>query len=168
MLKLATLDDVPLLENIGRETYRQHFSGIWSTKGLSQYLDTHFSRPILREQVKSSFIQYFFPVYQREPAGLMKTKTDSRIPVTPFDNGFELEKIYLLTRFTGKGIGTTALAECVSMAKDKSEKFVWLDVLKSNNKARKLYEAFGFSVVGEIPFSTDTQRIDMWVLRLDL
>jgi ribosomal protein S18 acetylase RimI-like enzyme len=168
MLHRVSIHDVGQLEAIGKQTYRDHFSEIWSTQGLETYLGSHFSADVLRSQLQSLSIRYYFPLHNGKISGIVKIKCNSRIPVSPFDGGFELEKIYLLNTFTGLGLGKMILTEFVKIASECGERFLWLDVLKSNVRARKLYEGVGFFVVGEIPFSTDILKIDMWVMRMDL
>jgi ribosomal protein S18 acetylase RimI-like enzyme len=168
MLERVSISNVAGLEAVGKETYRQHFSEIWSPKGLELYLETHFNREVLRQQLRSASVQYYFPLYNGEISGMVKVKTKSRIPSEPYDDGFELEKIYLLSAFTGLGLGKKIISEFAAIAKIKNERFLWLDVLKTNTRAKKLYEEAGFSTVGDIPFSTDILKIDMWIMRMDI
>jgi ribosomal protein S18 acetylase RimI-like enzyme len=168
MLKKADSDDIQLVESLGRETYRQHFAHIWSESGLVSYLESHFSKAALAAQFKTPYLRYYIPYVNDVAAGIFKVKISSQIPAAPFDRGLELEKIYLLQQFTGKGIGREIIQESEELARNEGQRFLWLDVLKSNERAKKLYENIGFTTVGEIVFSTDIQKIDMWIMRKDL
>jgi diamine N-acetyltransferase len=167
-LRSATASDIRLLEKLGRETYHQHFSQIWSSSGLEQYLQKHFSVDVLEEHLHAPFIKYLIAVADEQSIGLVKLKFDQQIPAPPFDKGLEIEKIYLLKGYTGKGFGTMILDRLIRKAKSAREVFLWLDVLKSNVEAKKLYERHGFKTVGEIGFSTDVMKIDMDIMRLQL
>jgi diamine N-acetyltransferase len=167
-LRLAESKDVEALVHLGRETYQQHFSAIWSVIGLQSYLDEHFTNKVISSHVNTRGILYFFIQDDDVPVGLLKLKLGQRIPAPPFDHGMELEKIYLLASFTGKGFGTYAINEAISLSQQTGSAFVWLDVLKSNEQAKNLYSRFGFQTVGEIAFSTDISKIDMWILRRDI
>ena len=52
--------------------------------------------------------------------------------------------------FRGKGIGTEVLTKSIEYAKNELKlNFLFLDVLDSNNKAKKLYEKLGFIFTGD-------------------
>jgi diamine N-acetyltransferase len=170
LIKLTSVTprEVSLLSRIGMQTYKEHFSGIWSEDGMERYLETHFTIPELEKQLADHSVHYFFIHAQNRNVGLAKIKINQRLPAPPFDHGLELEKLYLLSAETGKGFGTDTLRLVVQWAKEKNTSFMWLDVLKSNQKARDLYRRVGFKTVGEIPFETDISKIGMWIMRLDL
>jgi ribosomal protein S18 acetylase RimI-like enzyme len=52
----------------------------------------------------------------------------------------------------------------IDRARQRGDRLIWLDVLKSNTGARAFYERHGFEAVGEIPFATDLREIGMWVM----
>jgi ribosomal protein S18 acetylase RimI-like enzyme len=168
ILKKATLADLVRVQQLGIETYREHFSDIWSARALDNYLDQQFGTKTLTVQLEDPDIQYYIPFHNEDALGIIKIKYDSEQPAPPFDRGFELEKIYLLNKFTGRGLGSLMLSEIIGIAQAHKETFIWLDVLKSNLRAKKLYEEQGFKTAGEIAFSTDLTNIGMWVMRKDL
>ncbi|MEK7735674.1 MAG: ribosomal protein S18-alanine N-acetyltransferase [Nitrospirota bacterium] len=50
--------------------------------------------------------------------------------------------------FRGRGIANTLVENILEELKENACRFLYLEVRASNNAARKLYEGFGFSVVG--------------------
>jgi ribosomal protein S18 acetylase RimI-like enzyme len=60
------------------------------------------------------------------------------------------------------------LEQIIDRARQRGDKLIWLDVLKSNAGARAFYERHGFEVAGEIPFATDLREIGMWVMAREL
>ncbi|MCX5717157.1 MAG: ribosomal protein S18-alanine N-acetyltransferase [Nitrospirae bacterium] len=50
--------------------------------------------------------------------------------------------------FRGRGIANTLVKNIIEELKEKACRFLYLEVRASNNAARKLYEGFGFSIVG--------------------
>jgi len=168
LLKLAAPTDIALIESIGKQSYRHHFSDAWSASGLEAYLDRHFSEPVLQAHFLLSSIRYYFPIVDDVVTGLVKIKLNSPLPVEPADKGLELEKIYLLKNFVGRGIGGAILSAMDDEARSRKAPFLWLDVLKSNAGARDLYTRHGFQTIGEIPFATDVRDIGMWIMRKDI
>lgn len=58
----------------------------------------------------------------------------------------ELDDLYVLPEYRGKGIGTEVLSYCISRVKTP----VFLYVFRKNTGAIKLYERMGFSVAEEV------------------
>jgi len=59
-----------------------------------------------------------------------------------------LSLIELLPKYQNQGIGTSLIKDLLSKA-EKNNKPVYLQVLKSNINAQKLYKSLGFSKVEE-------------------
>ena len=60
-----------------------------------------------------------------------------------FEDCADLEALYIDPEFQGKGIGTKLKDIFFNWAKEKGATKVVFGVLKDNNKARKVYEAWG-------------------------
>ena len=58
----------------------------------------------------------------------------------------ELDDLYVLPQFRGKGIGSCIMKRCI----EESEKPIWLYVFSRNIRAITFYERFGFSVRKEV------------------
>lgn len=57
----------------------------------------------------------------------------------------------LLEGYCNMGIGGKMMEECLKWCKDKNVTQVELDVVKNNERALKMYQNFGFEIVGTIP-----------------
>jgi len=67
------------------------------------------------------------------------------------EDRFFLSVIEILPKYQNQGIGTGLIAELISKAKERN-KSVYLQVLRHNERAQKLYKNLGFSRVSD----TDT------------
>ena len=67
------------------------------------------------------------------------------------EDRFFLSVIEILPKYQNQGIGTGLIAELISKAKERN-KSVYLQVLRHNEKAQKLYKNLGFSIESD----TDT------------
>lgn len=165
----ATRADLAALIDIGCTTYREHFRQIWSPAGLQAFLDQDFSYRSLEASLESSHKHLWLIASDEhtEVVGFAKVNWSAAAPITG-EIGAELQKIYFLKAAAGRGYGKQLLEFICSSAVQRGEQMLWLDVLKSNANARRFYEAFGFQVIGEIPFCTDVAEIGMVAMKLDL
>lgn len=62
---------------------------------------------------------------------------------------FELDDLYILKGYQGRGIGSEVLRHCIQIATEQ-HKGLFLYVFTQNVRAIKLYESFGFRVVQEV------------------
>jgi diamine N-acetyltransferase len=160
--------DIEMLKNIGIQSYKEHFSAIWTSEGIDKYLEEQFNTQKLYDELMGSSTVYFIAFFEEKPIGFIKLNFNQFIPKQNEETGLELQKIYFLNNFAGKGLGKTMFNFIKDYALEKREKSIWLDVLKTNTKAKKFYERQGFQVVDELDFETDKTKPDMWVMKLSL
>lgn len=168
-IREAAVEDLHMLRDIGIETYTEHFSAIWTTEGMHNFLNEDFSIHELQASIESPAHHHWLMAFDEEnrAVGFSKVNWSKPIP-TSSQMGAELQKIYFLKSQAGKGYGKQLLQFIHDSAKRRNEGFIWLDVLKTNTDAQRFYEGFGFKAIGEIPFSTDKTEIGMVVMCCDL
>lgn len=165
----ATTADIETLREVGCQTYREHFSTLWSPAGMQGFLEQDFSPTALRQSLELPGRHTWFIACdeQGKAVGFANVNWAVPAPLTG-EVGAELQKIYLLKSAAGLGYGKQLL-QCVrDEVAQRGEQLLWLDVLKTNVSAQGFYEAFGFRRIGEIPFSTDLVDIGMVVMALEL
>lgn len=168
-IREATIEDLHVLRDIGIETYREHFSDIWTATGIQNFLSEDFSVFELQKSIESPTRHCWLIAFDEEGRAIGFSKINWSKP-TPLSAqvGAELQKIYFLKSQAGKGYGKQFLKFIQDSAQNHNEDFIWLDVLKTNSNAQRFYEGFGFRTLGEIPFSTDKAEIGMVVMGCDL
>src|SRR5579863_8300340 len=80
----------------------------------------------------------------------------------------ELERLYLLYRFHGLGLGKRLMDEALSFARSKNAKVMSLRVNSLNAHAIAFYERYGFKTVSEEPFRAGERDYCVLVMRLAL
>ncbi len=68
--------------------------------------------------------------------------------VSPEDQ--ELQRLYVLANYQGKGIGKSLIEAALSDPRLKNASKVYLDVWENNPGAQKLYKSYGFEKVGKL------------------
>ncbi|WP_248749810.1 GNAT family N-acetyltransferase [Pseudomonas sp. MWU15-20650] len=168
-LRKATHSDLKALHEVGCETYRQHFSMLWSPAAMQDFLDQDFSPSALSQSLElpTRHLWLLAAEGSGQVIGFAKVNWSTPAPLTGVV-GAELQKIYLLKSASGRGYGRQLLQFIRDEATARGEHLLWLDVLKNNADAQRFYEAFGFQRIGEIPFNTDLAEIGMVVMGLEL
>ncbi|WP_339523382.1 GNAT family N-acetyltransferase [Pseudomonas sp. EA_35y_Pfl2_R111] len=168
----ATQADLETLQRIGCDTYREHFSGVWTHAGMQRFLSDDFSSENLASSLAATNQHLWLLAKDGagNAQGFAKLNWNSPMPLhnTLGAVGVELQKIYLLKSATGKGYGEQLLRVICGRALARQQHLLWLDVLQSNRAAQNFYARFGFRSCGEIPFSTDMLDIGMQVMAYDL
>jgi ribosomal protein S18 acetylase RimI-like enzyme len=168
MIVVATEKDVSALVTLGKASYLHHYGSIWSATALQDYMDEQFAPALIEAEIAGGQSQYLMMHDEDALVGYAKINFNRKVPLDPARSGTELQKIYFLPEATGHGFGRRLIEYILAEATRAGEDVVWLDVLKTNDGGRRLYERCGFRVAGELPFATDIQQIDFWVMVHDL
>ena len=116
----------------------EHFNEIENV--LTTKFDSFWSPSILKQELENSSSQYFVAVIDTEIAGfggIWKAVDDCHI--TDIVVRKDLRKL---------GIGSLILEKLIQAAKDKMVNSITLEVNANNIPAQKLYEKYGFKIVG--------------------
>jgi ribosomal protein S18 acetylase RimI-like enzyme len=160
--------DLDLVIDIGVRSYRDHYASLWSANGLERYLGEQFDRDRVARELAGESVRYLVAFVAAQPVGFAKVIVD-RAPLAKNGTaGLELQKIYFLGEQVSRGQGALLLRHVLALADELKQPLVWLDVLKSNERAIAFYERHGFVRVGESPFSTDVRDIGFWIMQRSL
>jgi len=138
-LKIATIEDIPLIQSIAEQTWRPTYRDILTEEQTLFMLDMMYSSESLTRQFETNT---FIVAYEGDtPLGFAGFE--------PKDDGvMKLHKLYMLPAAQGKGIGKLLIQEVAKYAKQQGLKFVHLNVNR-NNKAIGFYQKQGFTIIKE-------------------
>jgi diamine N-acetyltransferase len=164
--KLA-LDDLELLQYVGRASYAPYYPHIWYPGGVDWYMELCFGTENLRADFADPNLEYWIARDEtsNEIIGFLKLGLHKGPPQGGSENGLYLEKIYLMPAFFGKGLGQPLIAFAENRAGQLGRDFIWLMVMKTGPK--QVYERAGFRVIGEegIPFELlREEERGLWVM----
>ncbi|KZS41949.1 hypothetical protein AWE51_00460 [Aquimarina aggregata] len=142
-LKKAVLQDILTLQKVCKESYTQVFADHWTENGLTLYLKREFGDKRLSAELIDSSIAYYFIIVENENIGFLKINYKSSYKLSELNN-CELEKIYVLPKFSGKGIGKKVMIELIGLIKKKQKKVLFLCVIDTNINAISFYKKIGF------------------------
>ncbi|MDR3431632.1 MAG: GNAT family N-acetyltransferase [Rouxiella aceris] len=161
LIRQANLQDMDILQQTGRNTYRHYFAHLWQNQAeLEQFLDHDFSLACMRESFNDPQ-QYWLLAYDNQQLlGFAKTVFNQPIPQRE-QLGAKLSKLYLLPAQRAKGVGGQLYSHLAQAAQHRHQAFIWLEVLKSNTSAQRFYQKKGMQVIGQTTYVTSTQGTDI-------
>jgi len=143
-IKKCATDDLDLLHKIAVESYNDTYQYLWKDGGTS-YLEKFYQKETFRKELSATDIHYFLAYENDTAVGFFKIK-ENAIAAYPASECLELDKLYLLKEYIGKGIGKIIMDFIISLTKEKKRSILWLKVMDSS-PARFSYEKAGFEQI---------------------
>ena len=145
MIKKANPSDILELQKICKESYFKVFSDHWNKEGCTLYLENQFGTKRLKVDLVDENYGYFFIVEENLNIGFLKVHYKHTSEFSKLNN-CELQKIYILPKFSGKGIGKQVLAETIANIRNLGKEEIFLDVLDTNVSSIAFYKRMGFKI----------------------
>jgi len=128
-LKKALLHDLPALQEICKKAYTLHFADHWIDNGLELHLEYQYGTKRLKLELEDKEIAYFFIRQNGTNIGFIKMNYRASTKLSLLDN-CELEKIYILPKYSGRGIGKMALSTIINSVLERGKKIIYLCVVQ--------------------------------------
>ena len=88
------------------------------------------------------------------------------LPVDAAASAIELRQIYILDRFHGTGIARALMDWALDQARLRGAEEMYLTVYTDNHRAQRVYERYGFEVIGPYAFMVGEQADEDLIMRL--
>ncbi|SEB45233.1 Acetyltransferase (GNAT) family protein [Tenacibaculum sp. MAR_2009_124] len=173
ILKSITTNDISELQKIYVKAYSSVFSNHWIEDGMEQYLHKEAGYIGLKSDIEGVDHLFYFIQHNGANVGFIKLNNFIKDHITSKSNhDSELEKIYMLPEYSGKGIGKQAMKELIGLIRNLGKKQFFLSVVESNDDAIGFYEKLGFEFhsktrIDEPGFKEELRGMDRMVLKLN-
>ncbi|HQU91060.1 MAG TPA: GNAT family N-acetyltransferase [Pyrinomonadaceae bacterium] len=148
-IRRATAEDVVLLSTLSSVTFYEAYFEQDDPHDLSNYLRENFGRETIEAEMEHS--AYFIAFRRGRAVGYAKLR-DGEPHEAVKGNAVELQRIYLVERVWGTGIGDTLLEICMEEARSMGKDVLWLGVWEENRRGLSFYAKHGFTRVGTLTF----------------
>lgn len=142
----CTLEDLHTLQDIAINSYGDHYLYLWYDGG-AWYIDKCFSDAALKKELEDPNSAFYFIYTGEELVGFLKLNIDKALEGENEKESLELERIYLTSAATGKGVGKEVVAFTVDFARKHNKRKVWLKAMDSSSSV-DFYEQNGFERCG--------------------
>jgi ribosomal protein S18 acetylase RimI-like enzyme len=153
-----TPNDIPLLQQLGRQTFYETFSATNTAENMQEYLGTAFTEERLMKELSSPDSESYFAMMGDRAIGYVKVNFGPAQTELQDNSGLELERIYVLLEFQGAKVGQLLFNKAVQIAKDRQLDYLWLGVWEKNEKALGFYKRNGFVQFGSHAFKLGTDE----------
>jgi ribosomal protein S18 acetylase RimI-like enzyme len=161
-------DYILQLQKIGRQTFYETFSEENSAEDMLNYLEEGFSIDKLRKELNDINSEFYFAKRNDDIIGYLKLNFGQSQTEIKEDNALEIERIYVLKDFQGKGIGQLLYNKAKLIASEKNVNYIWLGVWEKNMSAINFYIKNGFIEFDKHVFKLgNDEQIDL-MMKLNL
>lgn len=167
-LQLVNSEQVDLLVTMARETFLTAFGRYNKAEDMNQYLDERITVSYMTQELNTEGTYFYFARLHGDLVGYLKLNIDEAQNEPVGSNGLEIERIYVLSSYQGRGIGQQLLGFAFDMAKKWQKKTVWLGVWDRNPGAIKLYQRNGFVQFGSHEFQLGNDLQTDLLMKLEL
>lgn len=140
----VTLNDINLLQEIGRKTFYETFSQGNDQGNMKQYLEEGFSEAKLTAELKNENSKFYFASLDDKIIGYLKLNFGNSQTELQDNSSLEIERIYVLSEYHGKKAGQVLYEKAIQVAEEKNVNYVWLGVWEENPRAIRFYQKNGF------------------------
>lgn len=143
-IEKLTISDLEQLQQIGRQTFYETFAEQNSEQNMKKYLENAFSTEKLKAEITDANTSFYFARTGKKIIGYLKLNSSASQTEIQDNNAIEIERIYVLKEFIGKGVGRVLCEKAIEIAKRKKMDYIWLGVWENNLRALNFYQKNGF------------------------
>lgn len=169
MIRRGNLDDVTLLQEIGRKTFDDTFGNTCTKEDMKGVLDLYFNPTQVELELLDDSDNFFFFEEEGIVKGYMRINAKHDCPLEVFQNkkAIELVRLYVLKEFHGMGIANKLMDFAFDFAQKNGFNMMYLSVWEYNFRARGFYEKHGFlnsGIENDFPLGS-TPQTDYWFVK---
>ncbi len=166
-LQHCSILDLEQLVKISLETFNAAFEKDNDPHDFATYVSSAFSKEKLSAEIKNPNTWFYFVKNEEQLVGYFKlNKGDAQSDIKD-SQSLELERIYVIRSYQGKGIGNWILEQIKQIAKSQQMGYIWLGVWEKNQAAVRFYQRHGFTKFGSHPYYIGKDKQTDWLMRFD-
>lgn len=168
-LRPATLDDVPALARLGRDSFVAKFGHLYAREDLDAFLEAVYSDRSVREEVAGTDCIHQLAWEGKALVGYCKLRRRNDYAAhSAARNPIELGQLYTDPTRTGQGIGARLMDWALDEARAGGHDAIQLTVWSGNPGAQKFYARYGFTKIADVDFWVGNHRDDEFLYELRL
>lgn len=151
------LDDCLLLSVLYKTVYIETYGKEGVTHEFANFMEQQFSAQKIANTIASDNHYILVAYFKNNPVGIIQVEYNKPCPINNFIAP-EINKLYVLRNFYGKGIGQNLMQTAERQIALKGYDKVWLWVLQSNIRANTFYQKQAYEMIGTADFQMEVNR----------
>ena len=147
----AKISDALRISILFKQVYLQTYGLEGITFEFTNFITERFAPQHIEQIIQSNPDQLLIAYFDDNPIGAAEIHLEATCPIRDVPAP-ELDKLYVLERFYGRGIGYGLINEAERIVKAKGQDQFWLAVYEGNQRAISFYKRQGYEVIGETDF----------------
>ena len=165
LIRKATSRDAATIAFLGRTTFGETFGHLFrDPNDLIDYYERTFSEEKIGQSLLKDNNIYWLALVNELPVGYAKLKLQSSSQFLEHTDVCQLQKIYVLKDYLSLRIGLQLQQELIKAARESGSSYIWLSVLKENERAIQFYLKNGFDKIGDHDFSIGKEDFDFMAM----
>jgi ribosomal protein S18 acetylase RimI-like enzyme len=158
-LRRAVPGDAPTLAVLAERTFRDAFGERNSPSNMDLHCERHFGPDIQAREISERTIVTTLAIASGQLIGFTQLMPSRPQPLVPAARRpAELNRIYVVAGWQGKGVAQALLRDAITSAKSARADWLWLGVWEHNPKAIAFYRKSGFEEAGSHSFMLGEER----------
>jgi ribosomal protein S18 acetylase RimI-like enzyme len=146
-IKIATIDDITPLCEIGIKTFIETYGNQNTPQDLKKYLEGKFNKKQISDEILTPKTIFLLVELETEIIGYAKMRVN--LVENSDMKSLEIERIYISKDYHGQKYGAMLMQKCIDVAIENNYESIWLGVWEHNPKAINFYQKWGFEIFGE-------------------
>lgn len=166
--KLCSLSELEQLREISEQTFVIAFAKDNDPTDFKHYIEQAFALEKIKEEFLNPNSDFYFVRANNEVVGYFKLNVHEAQSDLKYDDSIELERIYVLQKYQGLGLGEQVLFHIKKLAQERNKNMLWLGVWQENKRAIQFYKRHGFQKFDTHPYFIGLDEQTDWLMRVDL
>lgn len=162
------VDDLDALQALATQAFFETFAPLNTPENMDAYLRSAYNLPTLRGELEDGNQEFYFAYADGVLAGYLKINEAPSQAEFNDPRSLELERLYVLERFYGTGVGQFLMDAALEKAQERGKEYIFLGVWEHNRRAGRFYQKNGFYRIGQHPFVLGDDPQTDYLLRKDL
>lgn len=150
----TTISDAKKLSILFKQVYIQTYGIDGVSDEFANFITKQFAVERLEKLILEQPGNLIVAEYKGNLVGAVEIEFNKKCPIDDIV-GPELNKLYILEWFCGKGIGKKLLDCAENLIREKNQKLFWLWALETNTRAVRFYEKHDYKWIGDAAFQME-------------
>jgi GNAT superfamily N-acetyltransferase len=156
--RAAGVADALCISVLGTQVFLDTYAADGIRPSLAREVAGHLSVPAVAASLATPGVSFLVAERAGHLIGFAQLTAGATHGLVAARPAAELNRLYVLERFTGLGVGTALLAQAEALAAASGAAVLWLTAWDGNRRALGFYARRGYADVGATPYVFEDER----------